>query len=272
MRAKSQERLEAERLRREDGLSYKEISERTGLSKSTLSHWLRDIGLRPEHEARLAERLHTNRAGLAARAWPINRKRYTQAREEAYQGGADVVSLLPDGRAIKELALAMLFLGEGSKSGNRVQMASTDPGILRYFVEVLTEVYQIDPNRLSFRLNLIESARPLEQQLQSFWCQQLDCPPGQFLKAQFDRRSGVSAITADYHGVCTVTYHDTTLQQRLLGLAYTYIGIQSAPNEIRTKKEATVEELQTSVAFSVGGIGLEPTTSCMSSMRSSQLS
>jgi transcriptional regulator with XRE-family HTH domain len=243
MRAKSQERLEAERLRREDGLSYKEISERTGLSKSTLSHWLRDIGLHPEHEARLAERLRANRAGLAARAWPVNRKRYTQAREDAYQGGVAVVSLLPNSSAVKELALAMLYLGEGSKSGNRVQMASTDPSILRYFVEVLTVVYQIDPNRLSFRLNLIELARPLEQQLQSFWCQQMDCPPGQFLKAQFNRRSGASTITADYHGVCTVTYHDTYLQQRLLGLANTYIGIQSTPPRTETKKEATVGEL-----------------------------
>jgi hypothetical protein len=63
------------------------------------------------------------------------------------------------------------------------------------------------------------------------------------LKAQFDRRSGASTITADYHGVCTVTYHDTYLQQRLLGLAYTYIGIQSTPPQTEAKKEATVGEL-----------------------------
>jgi len=242
MRAKSQERLEAERLRREEGLSYKEIAERVGLSKSTLSHWLRDISLRPEHEARLAERLRANRARLAARAWPVNRKRYTQARENAYQGGVDVISMLPDGRAVEELALAMLYLGEGSKSGNRVQMANTDVGILRYFVEELKELYQVDPNRLSFRLNLIEAARSLEKQIQSFWCQQLNCPAAQFLKAQFDRRSVASTVSADYRGVCTVTYHDTYLQQRLLGLAYAYIGARSTPLDTETKKEATVEE------------------------------
>lgn len=229
MRAKSPARLEAERLRREEGLSYKEIAERTGLSKSTLSHWLRDISLQPEHEARLTERLRANRAGLAARAWPTNRTRYAQARAEAYQGGMAVVARLPDDHAVQELALAMLYLGEGSKSGNRVQMASTDAGILRYFVEVLTELYQVDPNRLSFRLNLVELARSLEPQLRAFWCQQLGCLPSQFLKTQFDRRSNANAISPDYHGVCTVTYHDTYLQQRLLGLAYTYIGVSTPP-------------------------------------------
>ena len=45
MRVKSQQRLEAEQLRADEGLSYNEIAARTGLSKSTLSHWLRDIPL-----------------------------------------------------------------------------------------------------------------------------------------------------------------------------------------------------------------------------------
>ena len=76
MRAKSEDRLKAEKLRRELGLSYTEIAERTDVSKSTLSNWLRDIPLTPQQEARLQERLHTNRASFAARALPIYRERH----------------------------------------------------------------------------------------------------------------------------------------------------------------------------------------------------
>jgi len=122
MRAKSEKRLEAERLRCEEGLSYNEISVRTGVSKSTLSYWLRDIPLKPEHEERLKECIKANRATFAARAWSPNRERYAQARQEAFQSGSNLVLTLSAETAVDELALAMLYLGDGSKSGNRVQL------------------------------------------------------------------------------------------------------------------------------------------------------
>lgn len=226
MRAKSQHRLRAERLRAEEGLSYKEIAARTGLSKSTLSHWLRDIPLQPEHESRLKERMRANRAGLAARAWSTNRQRYLQARQAAYNAGADVLSRLPDHASVEELALAMLYLGEGSKSGNRVQLASTDVAILRYFTVALVRLYEIDTGRLSFRLNLVAIARPQEEALRIWWSEQLGYGSDQFLKTQFDTRSAATELTGDYHGVCTATYHDTYLQQRLLGLADSYLRLR----------------------------------------------
>jgi transcriptional regulator with XRE-family HTH domain len=90
MRAKFDERLQAEKLRLKLGLSYSEIAERTGVSKSSLSNWLRDIPLSPWQEARLQERLRANRVSFAARALAINRERHRKAREEAYQSGADL--------------------------------------------------------------------------------------------------------------------------------------------------------------------------------------
>lgn len=237
MRAKSKERLEAERLRREEGLSYNEIAARIGISKSTLSYWLRDIPLKPEHEARLKERMRTNRATFAARAWSINRERYARARREAYQGGMKVVDALPNETAVDELALAMLYLGDGSKSGNRAEMASTDPNILRYFVQALVRLYAIDVQRLSFRLNLVEAARPFEQELKLWWSQQLACPLARFIKTQFDPRSRARQLTGDYHGVCTVTYNDTYLQQRLLGLAHAYLESRLEPEGFKVPKQ-----------------------------------
>jgi len=53
MRVKSEKRLLAEKLRCQQGLSYNEISALTGISKSTLSSWLREFSLTPEQGARL---------------------------------------------------------------------------------------------------------------------------------------------------------------------------------------------------------------------------
>ena len=223
MRAKSQRRLHAEGLRREQGLSYKEIEALTGINRSTLSGWLRALPLTPAQEARLQARLLANRAGFAARALPINRERHERARREAYAAGAAVAASVRDDRAAHELALAMLYAGEGAKKSGVVQLANMNPDVLRYFIWALSHLYAVGTRRLSFRLNLVAAAQPDEAAHIRWWCAELGCLPGQFTRSQFDVRSRAAVTTAGYHGVCTVTHNSTHLQQRILGLAWTYM-------------------------------------------------
>jgi len=223
MRAKPVKRLLAEKLRRSQGLSYNEISTITGISKSTLSSWLRDIPLTSEQEARLQERLRRNRATFAARALPINRERYRRAREQAYRAGVKIVEDLPKDQNVEELALAMLYLGDGSKTGGAVRLGSVNPNILKYFVQALRQLHDIDLRRLSCRLHLIEAVREKEEKLTRYWMEQLGLPRDNFRRATYDKRSKAKTVTDDYHGVCVATYSDVYLQQRILGLARTYI-------------------------------------------------
>jgi transcriptional regulator with XRE-family HTH domain len=226
MRAKSTIRLRAEKLRRDKGLSYKEISALTGINKSTLSGWLRDIPLQPKHIDRLQKHLETNRATFAARALLINRNRHDSARQKAREAGAKVANALPEKTAFNEVAFAMLYLGEGSKNNRRVQLANTDASIIRYCLTALQSLYTIEKSRLSLRLNLVEAARPIEAQLLAWWSQQLEIELHLFHKTQFDGRQERRPLTEDYHGVCTVNYNDALLQQRILSVAGTYIANQ----------------------------------------------
>ena len=223
MRVKSEKRLLAEKLRCQQGLSYNEISALTGISKSTLSSWLREFSLTQEQEARLQARLRANRATFAARALPINRERYQRARQQAYQAGANIASKLPDDPCVDELALAMLYLGDGSKTGGVVRIGSVNPKILKYFIWALKHLYNIEVRRLTCRLHLIGAVRDRQEQLIQWWINQLDLPRENFRQSSFDSRSQVRRVTDDYHGVCVVTYSDIYLQQRILGLAKTYI-------------------------------------------------
>jgi len=119
MRVKSERHLLAENLRRQ-GLSYSEITARTGISESTLSGWLRHIRLTPDQQALLDAKLQTHRAGFGARVWPMHRERFDQAREQAARAGAEAVTQLPEEATLDELALAMLYLGEGAKKRGAV--------------------------------------------------------------------------------------------------------------------------------------------------------
>jgi transposase len=224
MRAKPERQLEAERLRREEGLSYKEIMERTGISKSTLSHWLRDIELQPEQAGRLQQRLIENRQQFAARAWPVNRTRHQQARNLAFEKGVAAAHQLQDERMVHELAFAMLYLGEGGKTNNRVEVASTMPQVLQYTLWVLRDIFGVTDDQITCRLHLIAAAESLEPQLRAWWSQQLNVPCERFSKTGYDRRLQEVHITEDYHGVCSVVYRNTYLQQYILGLAEGYIA------------------------------------------------
>jgi hypothetical protein len=59
---------------------------------------------------------------------------------------------------VAELAFAMLYLGNGSKTSGTVRMGSVNPDILFYFIQTLKQLYDIDIHRLSYRLHLIEAA------------------------------------------------------------------------------------------------------------------
>jgi transcriptional regulator with XRE-family HTH domain len=223
MKAKPKKRLLAEQLRLEQGLSYSEISEQIGVSKGTLSNWLKHITLAPEQEKRIQQRIESNQSVFVAHARLINQERFRHARAIAFQTGVNIASNLPDDNAIHELALAMLYLGEGDKTGNRVQIASVDPQILQYFLWAMEKLYKVDRKLVSLRLNLIELARPLEKQMLEWWAIQLSCSTAQFAKTQFDPRSKRTEITGNYHGVCSITYNDTYLYERLTGVFSAYI-------------------------------------------------
>ncbi len=224
MRAKSSKRLEAEHLRRDEGLSYNEIASQLGVNKSTLSYWLRDLALSDQHKERLQERLAANRRAFAARAWPINRERHERARQSAYDGGFAVAAQLPDTTAAHEIAFAMLYLGEGTKAGNRVMLGSTTPAILRYTIWALKTLYGVEERKIICRLHLIAAAEHLEGELRRWWSGELEVPQEQFQSTTYDRRPREVILTQEYRGVCSVLCLDTALQQRILGVAHGYLA------------------------------------------------
>jgi transcriptional regulator with XRE-family HTH domain len=224
MKGKSEKRLLAEKLRVEQGYSYNEISEQVGVSKSTLSGWLKHISLTLEQEQRIQQRIEINQTAFVANARKTNKERYRKARAEAYQQGQAIAAQIPDHEAVHELALAMLYLGEGDKTGNRVQIANTDPAVLNYFLWAAEKLYDIPRTDMSLRLNLIEVARPLESEMIAWWADVLGCHIDQFQKTQFDGRSKATHMTESYRGVCTITYGDTYLFERLTGVYSTYFS------------------------------------------------
>jgi transposase-like protein len=149
---KTIEREEARRLRRDEGRSMKEIAKILGVSKSSVSLWVRDIELTAAQHAALQEKngLHERqvlaRAAMAAKA---------RARRLAWQQEGRRRALAADGRYV---AGCMLYWAEGSRNRNRIVFTNSDPQLVRYFLEFLRAAF--DPPVPRIRVSCNPFRRP----------------------------------------------------------------------------------------------------------------
>jgi hypothetical protein len=132
-RMKTAERSEARRMRRDEGRSMKEIGALLGVSKSSVSLWVRDIELTIEQHAALQARngLHERQclacAAMSAKArarrvaWQQDGRQRARSFGQRYAGGC------------------MLYWAEGSRSRNKIVFTNSDPAMARFFVEFVRD-------------------------------------------------------------------------------------------------------------------------------------
>ena len=119
---KTAEREQARKLRREEGRSLKELAALLRVSRSTISLWVRDIGLTDEQQEDLCRRSGSWRIKgsetNAARALARRREAQCNGRVAARQG--DVL----------HAAGCMLYWAEGSRNRNAVEFVNSDPAMV----------------------------------------------------------------------------------------------------------------------------------------------
>ena len=167
-RGKVVERQQARRLRR-TGLPLSEIAARVGVSKSSVSLWVRDVEF----------------SGPVIRS-ARGRRRDPNALQRRKQG--EIERLLEEGRArIGELsereflvAGVALYAGEGAKRDGAVKFANSDPCMVAFYWAWLRRFFEIDEARLRLRLYLHEGL-DLDASI-AFWSEVTGIPPSQFQK------------------------------------------------------------------------------------------
>ncbi len=123
------ERSELGKALRRLGLTYGEIREIIPVPKGTLSYWCRDVELTTSQVRAIRERSGAgSRAGIPVDTqW--QRRREIRTLEETAR--AEAHTLIEDPLW---LAGVMLFWAEGGKTKRTLEMANTDPDILRIFI------------------------------------------------------------------------------------------------------------------------------------------
>lgn len=117
-------------------------------------------------------------------------------------------------KEIVELALAMLYMGEGTKRKIEASMGSSDPLILKFFLTAIKVLYGKDPKKIKCQLNLRADQNP--EKMRIFWSEELGIPVENFGYIYSDRRTAGTKTYPNYKGVCQIIGGGAAIQRKLI--------------------------------------------------------
>ncbi|MEI6304910.1 MAG: hypothetical protein WCP09_02735 [Candidatus Taylorbacteria bacterium] len=200
---------------RKRGKSYSDICNALNVSvpKSTMASWFAGIVL----SKRAANILMKNAAINLAAAQKSGLQSIAEKRnaylDKLKKENIHLCSLIVDVNVAK-IALAMLYLAEGSKRGGFLTFANSDVAIIKLFLQLLRTCYKLYLEK--FRCTVQCRADQVVPELEKYWSLITNIPLSQFCKAQIDSRTiGKSTRKEHYKGVCRITYYSADIFNEL---------------------------------------------------------
>ncbi|MDO8498374.1 MAG: hypothetical protein Q7S44_01130 [bacterium] len=203
---------------RSEGKSIRAIEKTLNIPRSTLSGWFRGVKL-SEEQVTLLEQNRINQLQKArhkAVKWHNNQKKQHLI-EAKRQSVISLKNIDTQNKFIRELALAMLYLGEGSKGDSGLSIGSCDPLILNFYIRILIEDFCIERNKIKCYLHLRNDQNP--ELLKDIWSKDLNIPIDNFGKVSIDNRTAGRPTYPTYHGVCVLYCGNIAVQRKLVYLA-----------------------------------------------------
>lgn len=214
MALKSKEKLTAISLRKQ-GLSYSEILQRVYVSRSTLSLWLRDVGIAKVQSQRLSEKrkIAQRKAQDACR-----QKRISSETEIINKAKSDIKNI-----SSKELWLIgiVLYWAEGAKQKDHnvsqcVSFGNSDPKMILLFKRWLSECCKVEDERICYRIYIHEKADL--PKAQKFWSDLVNSKVAKFHLKKHNPKTLRKNVSDNYNGLLRIDIkRSTDLNRKIKG-------------------------------------------------------
>ena len=213
-RGKVKEQEEARRLRAQN-LTIVQIAQRLGVSKSSVSLWVRDVPFTPSKRRYGARSRAPSRASVAKQAQiahlnDVGRRRLGVLSEEAFFAAG-----------------IALYAGEGAKGDHEVQFANTDSRMIAFFCAWLRRYFEIDESRLRVRVYLHEGLDM--SRAEQHWSRVTGVPRSQFRKGYRAVPDPTIRRNKHEHGCCYVRYTCTRTHREIMGLIRALLSSDAIP-------------------------------------------
>lgn len=167
MRTKTEERKRAIKLRK-NGYSYSEILKEIPVAKSTLSSWLRSVGLSKRQRQRLTEK----KLAAALRGAKAKKDYRLAITKEIKQKAKNKIGQLSD-RELWLIGIA-LYWAEGTKQkennvSQEVKFSNSDPAMIKVFLKWLRDICKVSNSDINFRIALHETAKNRVRKVRKYW-------------------------------------------------------------------------------------------------------
>lgn len=195
---------------RKNGCSYSEILKKVPVAKSTLSLWLRDVGLAKRQKQRLTQK----RLAALKRGGETKRRQRIEITEKIRNKAEKEI------RSISKKDLWMigiaLYWGEGHKEKFRaspVRFGNSDPDMIKIFLKWLFEICKISKKEICFRIYLHETAERKLNEVQKYWSKTTGFPIHNFQKITWKKakiKTNRKKIGEHYFGLLDIRVKKST--------------------------------------------------------------
>ncbi len=197
---------------RQTGKSYSQIKNLIGVSKSTLSLWLRKYPLSNE---RL--KLLRDWSEIRIEKYIATRTKSREARKKSIYASQKKL-IIPLSKRDLLIAGFFLYWGEGSKTPEKtVAVTNTDPSMLRFFIHWIQKIFNVAKKNMRVSIHIYSDMNAKKEI--EFWSKNLDISKSQFIKP-YIKKSKSFEITRKGgfgHGTCSVRVHNSELARKVLG-------------------------------------------------------
>jgi len=205
---KIKEREEAVRLRKELGLSLKEIAKKINVSKGSVSRWVNKVELTEFQK----EKLNFRQNFFSSKKWKnIN----FEIRKEYQNDGAKMM----ESPSNLFLSGCMLYWAEGAKDKNSVRFSNSDPDMIFLFVNFLKECFFVEKNEIKISINCYNNNGISVEEIENFWIKLTNLNRENLNKTIVNNLPISSSKKSNklLYGVCKIIVNNTKVVQKIYG-------------------------------------------------------
>jgi hypothetical protein len=205
---------EKARVLRAQNRTLADIAQTLGVSKSSVSLWVRDVPFTPTLRLR----------GPHRHPHPAHEAKLRQIEELNREGRARIGALSEEALFVAGVAL---YAGEGSKTDGEVRFSNSDPAMVRLFCAWFRRFFDVDEKRLRGRLYLHQGLDLIATE--AFWSALANIPTDQFHKPYRAVADPSIRRNKHEHGCFSVGYGCSRTHREVMGLVRALLSSEALP-------------------------------------------
>lgn len=186
---------------RKEGFSLKEISDKLHISKSTASTWLKYVKINKIGKNKLNKKIDSARKRGISKIKNKREKEYQKIEIKS----KIVLKNFKKNIVTNKILCSLLYWCEGGKTESAIYFTNSDPILIKYFLKLLRESFNINEDKFRVCLHLHSYHNDKIQKI--FWSKVTNIPINRFFKIYKKINTGKTK-KYNYQGCVSIRYYD----------------------------------------------------------------